>query len=242
MGITTDAQFWKGLSENDDFIDEIALPDDEAKARVVRAMSRFAIRRARSIMKSRARSRFYNVLFLLVLAMFALLFYRDYGISHVLPSPHVVVTNPNGLAPFHVISQTDIGVSCDSKKSSESPLIDDLIGRYAKQFVASCSVLDPSALSHRKLAPGDFNQRLLLSLSVQQTSVVADVQPPFEVGLLAAPRGTSPKSLFIANVYILDLQLEANDMRTVISVAPSDFDALMAFSGHGDFFLVGPAH
>lgn len=239
--IATDEQFWKGISEDENFLDALTLTN-EAKTRIVSAMSKLAIVRSRSIMKSGVRSVFYNILLLVVLALPLLVIYRVYETSGVVPPAHVVVTNPNGLAPFQLISKGDIGISCERKDSSQSHLIDDFVGRYAKKFVARCSVLEPSLLSDGKLASTDYSQRQILTLDIQPAPVVSGMRPPFEVGLLAAPRGNSPKSIFIAKVYVLDMQVESNDVHATISIAAPELDALMAFSARGDYFFVGPAH
>ncbi len=204
---------------------------------VLRRSTRF-LRRSRSFTEGSLRKHGLDFLVLICTLLLLAGLWRD---LHVLP-PGQVVVGKSGIGPFHVITDSDLRLSCKNNDSPAPEFVGTLIGHYSLEYLKPCDSIDPKKLSSGPPLSTELNGRILVRLKVQVTTIFSGMHPPFRASLMVAPRERATTALLLNDLMVLDLQKEGDGLSIVVAIAPADATALASYVARSDLLLITGQH
>ena len=184
----------------------------------------------------------YNGLRFLLLLIVALAFgYGLYRLAKNIPFPQqIVVTNPQGIPAYRVITKEDIAlrkVLFTSDKSVGD--LSQVVGRYA------LTKLNPSApiLNDQMLSPelsNEINGNFIVTVPIKASALVPTPKTGHRLSLLAvaAPANDQPQTISAVDVILL--AIEQRDGGPILVVAVPDLQNVNAITGGSTIVGLGP--
>jgi hypothetical protein len=184
----------------------------------------------------------YNGLrFLLLLIVVLALGYGLYRLSQRIPFPQqIVVTNPQGISAYRIITKDDIAVRkvlFTSDKSLDDP--SQVVGRYA------LTKLNPSApLLKDQMLPAELsneiNGKFIVSVPVKASALVPTPKGGDKLSLLAVAAPANNQPQMISAVDVILLAIEQRDGGPMLVVAVPDLQNVNAITGGSTIVGLGP--
>lgn len=186
--------------------------------------------------------RTYNGLrFLLVLIVVLALGYGLYRLSPRIAFPQqVVVTNPQGIPAYRVITKDDIALSKVLFRTEKS--VDDLsqvVGRYAlTKLEPGAPILKDQMLSAE--LSNELNGKFIVSVPIKASALAPAPKAGDKLSLLAvsAPVNNQPQTISAVNVILL--AIEQRDGGPMLAVAVPDLQNVNAITGGSTIVGLGP--
>jgi len=203
---------------------------------LARQRSEDFLRRSLPFTEGRIRNHRFDIMVLLAIVFIAFAVWRDRHTTSPPKASQAVLKS--GLPPFHLITTPDLQVSCKSGMAPAQKSLDDLVGRYSLEYLKPCVPIDPKKLSSGPRLSTELHGRTIVRLKLQPTSVFAGMYPPFKAVLMVAPRERGTTSLLLNDLFVLDLQRDAEGMSAVVAISSADDPTLASFVARSDLWLV----
>ena len=142
----------------------------------------------------------------------------------------LVVTAPNGLPAFHVITADDVEPARMFRVDDSIAVESDVIGRYLVQPVAPRAVLLNSQLGPAHLK-GQLNGRQVLTIPIKATAISSTIRAGSTVRVLFSPRPdvtrqdiptTGTPDLIIPDVIVLAINLQGDSSAITVAFKTGD--------------------
>jgi hypothetical protein len=200
---------------------------------VLRRSKRF-LRRSRSFTEGSFRKHGLDffVLFCALLLLAGLC--RDLNV----PLPGRAVVGKSGIAPFHVIANSDLRLSCKNNDSPAPEFARTIVGHYSAVYLKPCDPINPKKLSSGPPLSTELNERILVRLKVPVTSIFNGMHPPFRAALMISPRERATAALLLNDLMVLDLQKDGDGLSAVIAITPAEGSPLASFVARSDVILI----
>jgi len=235
-GIINSAEdFWDRLASDPDFIDN-TLPAD-SKQRVTDLAADIAVLRAKRITRSRLRDHLLDVCVVLVIGLVLYGVLRDRVPIRVFQ--FVVVSKTGGLEPFQIITSQDVSLGSGTPSSSIFTSVNDVVGRYALEYIPSGAALERSRASAGARLSNELSQRRVLRVKLQPSTVLAGLKLPVRLDVLVSPREKDLSFALLRAVYILDVHSEADGISAVVAISDADFNKLAPLISRSDLIPIG---
>jgi hypothetical protein len=241
--IVTTEDLWRAMSDNSALIGSLGLAGADKK-RVLQALAKVAAKESNELTKNRFAMHVADLI-VAVTILSSLAYVLWVGqirgfIKHsefFLIGPQYVVANPNGLAPFHSINGSDVGLTDGSKPAT----LDAFMGRYANEGIPRRAVIDPAKLSSG-MRLSSFDGFAVFQVKLQPTVIFAGVNLPVKITILASPHMKDPKSVITFDAYVLSVDSQKDGVSTVLAVTQDDFLKIEPDLPQSELFAVGPLH
>jgi hypothetical protein len=242
--IVTTEDIWIAMTDNPEFIGSLGLADVADKRRVLQTLAKVAATQANGLTKNWFALHVADLI-VTVTILSSLAYVLWVGqirgfIKHsefLLIGPQYVVANPNGLAPFHSINGSDVGLTDGSKPSK----LDALMGRYANEGIPRGAVIDPAKLSSG-MRPLGFDGFAVFQVKLQPTVIFAGVNLPVKIAILVSPHMKEPKSGVTFDAYVLSIDSQKDGVSAVLAATQDDFLKIGPDLPQSELFAVGPLH
>lgn len=210
--------------------------DKEMRRRLVLITAQVVRPRARSVLQASYRAHALDILLVAAVLLIGIAICRDFYAPEKPRIPEVVVQRPGGLPPFHVIVPADLALA--KPTANPAGVIGEFNGRYSTTYIAAGGKVTEEKLSGGLRLSTELNDRFIVRLKAQATSVFSGMAPPYRAALIAAPHERGASALFLNDVLVLDLQTAGDGLAAVLALRASDEATLSAFMASSDFYLV----
>lgn len=155
-------------------------------------------------------------------------------------SSRTALVAPHGLVPFQLITPSDIGVIGHGKDLTIAGK--EIVGKYSTVSVLPGGEISFSSLSFRSLPANALEGRRILRLTLQASPLAEAFRSllPVKISLMIAPKDKDLKGTLLDNIYILDVQTQADNISAVAAVTDADAQLLASFEAKSDLIIVGP--
>jgi hypothetical protein len=242
--IATAEDIWMVMADNPDFIGSLGLADDIDKKRVLEALAKVAVKQSNELTKNWFAVHLADfIIAIVILSSLAYVLWVDQIRSFFKHSelfvigPQYVVANPNGLAPFHSINGSDVGLTDGSKPAT----LDAFMGRYVNEGIPRGAVIDPAKLSSG-MRLSSFDGFAVFQVKLQPTVIFAGVNLPVKITILVSPHMKEPKSVVAFDAYVLSIDSQKDGVSTVLAATKDDFLKIEPDLPQSELFAVGPLH
>lgn len=237
-------QFWAKISDNPRLIDTLSLPDLAAKQRVAIAFAGLAKKQSESDTKPSLVIHLPDLLIVVVLSLLAVaLTFVDRAPPQVVRAPAQVVTARDGLAPFHIIAQSDVEVRNAADEVRARSALNEVTGRYATEQIVKGAVIDPSKLSTGARLSNELDGLRIFNVKLQPTSILANINPPIKLGVILSPRAKDDANkVWVHEVYLLDFHILPDGVSAVVAATDNETQQLSTSLSLGQLIAVGPVH
>jgi hypothetical protein len=194
-----------------------------------------------SSLRNRYKWTYKGLRFLLVLIVVLALAYGMYRLSQRIPFPQqIVVTNPQGISAYRIITKDDIALRKVLFTSDKS--VDDLsqvVGRYALTKLNPSTPILKDQMLPAELS-NEINDKFIVSVPIKASALVPTPKAGDRLSLLAvaAPANNQPQ-LFSA-VDVILLAIEQRDGGPILVVAVQDLQNVNAITGGSTIVGLGP--
>jgi hypothetical protein len=242
IAITED--IWRAMADNPEFIASLGLANDADKKRVLEALAKVAAKQSNGLTKNWFAMHIADLIVAIaILSSLAYVLCVDhirsfirFSESIVIGSRYVVVA-PNGLPPFHIISDSDIGLTDGSKPAP----LDVFKGRYANEGIPHGAVIDSAKLSSG-MRLSSFEGLAIFEVKLQPTVIFAGINLPVMAKVLVSPHGKDPKGVMTLDAYVLRVDSQKDGAWTVLAATQDDFLKIEPDLPQSALFAVGPVH
>lgn len=178
--------------------------------------------------------------FLLVLVVILALGYGLYLLSLRIFPQQIVVTNPQGISAYRVITEHDVALRKVLFRSEKSfGDVSQVVGRYA------LTKLNPGApVLNDQMLPAELSNEIqgkfIVSVPVKASALVPAPKSGDKLSLLAvtAPADNQPQTISAVDVILLSI--EQRDGGPMLAVAVSDLQNVNAITGGSTIVGLGP--
>jgi hypothetical protein len=156
------------------------------------------------------------------------------------PLDQVTVAVRGGLAPFHVITDSDLVLRKLPPRHGALLRRDQVRGRYLLQYAAEGSVLHEAQLSRAR----DWDQRLKQLLITELPVRIGRAEPSREAAVIivAAKRGSrEPAGVLLEDVPLLGLTRTGREAWATVALSRDQLNRLRPYLGNSDLLLVRPS-
>ena len=237
--LTSTAKVWVALSQNDQLIASLYLGAIDA-AELQSALAVQAKRESRSITNNLIVRHLADLLAVVAILCLGLTFYLMHRHSPK-PPDRIAVTAAKPMAPFHVISATDLDVRQAANPKAAKDAASRYIGRYPTAEVLAGDRLDAAQLSSGRRLAQELNGLRIFSVKLRPSALLAGVRPPVQVDLFLSPHNLNDRGQSRGfTVYLLDVKPEGDSVAAVIAAGADISTSLLSAPLAGDLVAVGP--
>jgi hypothetical protein len=163
-----------------------------------------------------------------------------------LPSsaPAGQVVAARDLPAFHVIQDGDVKWPDDSTEVDGLQSVDDILGHYLLQPLASGKALEKDQLSPARLSVSDMADRVIVSIPLEPEALNANTAQGSPATLLLSPRDlaqTGPPASVEVDAIVLKIDELENQVVLTVAIEEASRSELGAMLGMSDIFILQPA-
>jgi hypothetical protein len=245
--INTVEEFVARQAQDPTIIHHLGLADYKAKNRVadailfavkqrweVRPRAREALDSAAALTERRLRTHLPDIIVIIVLLLLGVGVYRGC-------SSRTALIAPRGLMPFQLIAPSDIEASGPDQRSLTA-VRNEVVGKYSTVRVAPGAVINLWSLSSRTLPVNALDGRRIFRLKLQPGPLAETFSSllPARISLMIAPKDKDVKGMLLDDIYVLDVQTQADGISAVVATTEANAQALSSFEAKSDLIIVGP--